>query len=227
VPIEGLVNKFTHQRFEPAGMTANRDIPIAKSLVDYIFRWMGMEFIPGYHEANAPKRTEPGEIKSSFSENSDDLNVSSAVNRFRQTAGPDRVESTPAADRPAMTPGLEDEQPWNDFAEPETSDAPVPATTRSPQPARPTRGPTSGDGQGMTAPRGTAAHGSGTASAAPAGRSRNGSSASMPAQSMAGLNASMRNNQEDAPACDSCGAITVRSGTCYKCVNCGSSMGCS
>jgi len=45
--------------------------------------------------------------------------------------------------------------------------------------------------------------------------------------SMAGLNAAMRNNQEDAPACDSCGAITVRNGTCYKCVNCGSSMGCS
>src|SRR5712691_5841400 len=37
VPIESLVNKFTHQRFEPAGMTANRDIPFAKSLVDYIF----------------------------------------------------------------------------------------------------------------------------------------------------------------------------------------------
>jgi len=33
--------------------------------------------------------------------------------------------------------------------------------------------------------------------------------------------------QADAPACDSCGAITVRSGTCYKCLNCGSSMGCS
>ena len=33
--------------------------------------------------------------------------------------------------------------------------------------------------------------------------------------------------QADAPACDVCGAITVRSGTCYKCLNCGNSMGCS
>ncbi len=41
------------------------------------------------------------------------------------------------------------------------------------------------------------------------------------------LSMAMRNNQEDAPACDSCGAITVRSGTCYKCLNCGASMGCS
>ena len=38
------------------GMTANRDIPFAKSLVDYIFRWLGMEFIPGYRDANAPER---------------------------------------------------------------------------------------------------------------------------------------------------------------------------
>jgi ribonucleoside-diphosphate reductase alpha chain len=33
--------------------------------------------------------------------------------------------------------------------------------------------------------------------------------------------------QSDAPACDVCGSITVRSGTCYKCLNCGNSMGCS
>ena len=33
--------------------------------------------------------------------------------------------------------------------------------------------------------------------------------------------------QSDAPACDGCGSITVRSGTCYKCLNCGASMGCS
>ena len=56
VPVESLVNKFTHQRFEPAGMTHNPEIPFAKSLVDYIFRWMGMEFIPGYRAANAPQR---------------------------------------------------------------------------------------------------------------------------------------------------------------------------
>src|SRR4029079_2373682 len=61
VPVESLVNKFTHQRFEPAGMTTNQDIPFAKSLVDYIFRWMGMQFIPGYREANAPQRSRPEE----------------------------------------------------------------------------------------------------------------------------------------------------------------------
>ncbi len=56
VPVESLVNKFAHQRFEPMGMTANSDIPFAKSLVDYIFRWLGMQFIDGYRERNAPVR---------------------------------------------------------------------------------------------------------------------------------------------------------------------------
>jgi ribonucleoside-diphosphate reductase alpha chain len=60
VPLNSMVRKFTHQRFEPAGMTTNRDIPFAKSLVDYIFRWLGMEFIPGYREANAPTTTTRG-----------------------------------------------------------------------------------------------------------------------------------------------------------------------
>ena len=56
VPLEVFVNKFAHSRFEPAGFTQNPDIPIAKSVADYIFRWLGMEFIPGYREANAPQR---------------------------------------------------------------------------------------------------------------------------------------------------------------------------
>jgi len=61
VPIESLVTKFSHQRFEPAGFTENPEIPIAKSLVDYIFRWMGMQFIEGYREEHAPRRTRPVE----------------------------------------------------------------------------------------------------------------------------------------------------------------------
>jgi len=54
VELASLVKKFSHQRFEPSGFTKNKDIPIAKSIVDYIFRWMGMRFISGYREANRP-----------------------------------------------------------------------------------------------------------------------------------------------------------------------------
>src|SRR6185369_6218127 len=58
-----LVNKFSHMRFEPMGHTTNPDIRIAKSVVDYIFRWMGIQFLPGYKEANSgilPGKTPAG-----------------------------------------------------------------------------------------------------------------------------------------------------------------------
>ena len=45
VPLRDLVNKFSHLRFEPAGFTTNREIPMAKSLVDYIFRYMATKFL--------------------------------------------------------------------------------------------------------------------------------------------------------------------------------------
>ncbi|MFH1067202.1 MAG: vitamin B12-dependent ribonucleotide reductase [bacterium] len=55
VPLEVMIKKFSHARFEPSGFTKNPDIPIAKSIVDYIFRWMGIQFIAGYREANSPQ----------------------------------------------------------------------------------------------------------------------------------------------------------------------------
>jgi ribonucleoside-diphosphate reductase alpha chain len=51
VPLEVYVNKFSHTRFEPMGHTKNPEIRIAKSIVDYIFRWMGIQFLAGYKEA--------------------------------------------------------------------------------------------------------------------------------------------------------------------------------
>src|SRR4026208_418804 len=45
VPLRDLVNKFSHLRFEPAGFTTNRDIPMAKSLIDYVFRYLATKFL--------------------------------------------------------------------------------------------------------------------------------------------------------------------------------------
>jgi ribonucleoside-diphosphate reductase alpha chain len=55
VPLEVLVNKFSHTRFEPMGHTTNPDIRIAKSLVDYIFRWLGLTFLDSYREEQKAK----------------------------------------------------------------------------------------------------------------------------------------------------------------------------
>ena len=154
VPLESLVRKFTHQRFEPAGMTMNSDIPFAKSLVDYIFRWLGMQFIPGYREANAPKReSKPaGETGLPQPVSAMERRITEPASR-RSHATMERVETTV------------------DLVE------------------------------------------AGGASA----RVRVERSTLDLALDSAG----------DAPPCDVCGTITVRNGTCYKCMNCGASMGCS
>src|SRR5438309_1626186 len=61
VPLKFMVDKFTHMRFEPSGFTKNQEIPIAKSIVDYIFRWMASHFLPleDAEEAGVIKREEP------------------------------------------------------------------------------------------------------------------------------------------------------------------------
>lgn len=48
VPLESIVNKWVFQRFDPSGPTANPEIPMANSIVDYLGRWLGHKFIPGF-----------------------------------------------------------------------------------------------------------------------------------------------------------------------------------
>ena len=59
VPLRVLVNKFVHSRFEPAGYTTNKDIPIAKSLMDYIFRWFDLKFHPNGDNGHVGKTVQP------------------------------------------------------------------------------------------------------------------------------------------------------------------------
>jgi ribonucleoside-diphosphate reductase alpha chain len=90
----------------------------------------------------------------------------------------------------------------------------------------------------IVAKAGNSSHGSpaGGSHAAPGGSPVNGAhktakttavSASRAENGLDALNAAARSMQSDAPACNTCGHITIRSGTCYKCLNCGNSMGCS
>ena len=59
VPLESLVKKFAYQRFEPSGFTKNPDIRNATSITDYVFRWLGCQFIKGYKEATSPRGAQP------------------------------------------------------------------------------------------------------------------------------------------------------------------------
>ena len=54
VPLKDLIEKFQHGRYEPSGWTNNKEIPYAKSLTDYIFRWLGGRFVsPEYKQSEA------------------------------------------------------------------------------------------------------------------------------------------------------------------------------
>lgn len=72
VPLKVLVDKFSHTRFEPSGFTGNKQIPIAKSVTDYIFRWLALKFLP---EDDRPKNAENDNYvaaKGNGSENKED-----------------------------------------------------------------------------------------------------------------------------------------------------------
>src|SRR5438876_4003673 len=133
VPLKFMVDKFSHMRFEPSGFTKNKEIPIAKSIVDYIFRWMASHFLP------VEEQDEAGVIRRD--------------------------------DAPAPIAGRAQGAP---------SENPKPVTTEFKVIAAPSN-----------------------------------------IQKLAFVNTG------DAPACADCGAITVRSGSCYKCLNCGATTGCS
>ena len=187
VPVESLVRKFEHVRFEPSGMTRNSEIPFAKSLVDYIFRWLAMEFVPGYRAANAPKRTKKSPVMK---------------------------DASPATESPAAPPRVlpESEKKGNGHGsrmEPDTAQSFDYGSGLQAQADSTTSTPPAGDDAPASTPDST-----------PGVNLRLAIVADPLSQQGANL-------QADAPACDVCGSITVRSGTCYKCLNCGNSMGCS
>src|SRR5579862_4640884 len=59
VPLDALVRKFAHVRFEPSGFTKNPEIRNAASITDYVFRWLGFQFVPGYREEHTLNRSQP------------------------------------------------------------------------------------------------------------------------------------------------------------------------
>ena len=188
VPVQSLVTKFAHQRFEPMGMTTNSEIPFAKSLVDYIFRWFGMQFVPGYREQNAPRRT-PASTPTTEAAKAKVVTVKEDTTCNKSDSG-DTTAKT--AEISSTMPSMPSDTGGS------ASSASIQAELRDT--VRTTLSP---DGSTTT----VESH-----------------SETMKASVLNQSNAALMG---DAPACDVCGSITVRNGTCYKCLNCGNSMGCS
>ena len=188
VPLVTLVDKFRHARFEPSGMTSNRDIPFAKSLIDYIFCWLGCQFIHGYAEKNTPNRG---------------ASAGSAENKNTTTAKKLVEKTKDLAQKIAEAKVLKREV--KESPAPEWSTQQVSAESKNRFSGLANRigvlvGSTITDESGVLQSE---------------------------AKALAQFNAQFAHFPDDAPACDICGSITVRNGTCYKCYNCGNSMGCS
>ncbi|HZT78291.1 MAG TPA: vitamin B12-dependent ribonucleotide reductase [Vicinamibacterales bacterium] len=132
VPLQALVDKFSHVRFEPSGMTRNPEIRFAKSIVDYIFRWLASKFL-------------------------------SPEAQFHAGVNGRELDESPSTGDAAAASAVAETEP--------TASAPKAASASNPH--------------------------------------------------------STIQNQEDAPPCSTCGSIMIRSGACYKCVNCGTTSGCA
>jgi ribonucleoside-diphosphate reductase alpha chain len=207
VPVESLVTKFAHQRFEPMGMTTNSDIPFAKSLVDYIFRWLGMQFIPGYRDLNAPRR--PSAHSEAVSASTDTTRAAShgtSAAASKEEAGCSTGSTGGSSSgwsvrREAAIEAAKAERGDSTTGAPQSRFS----TTQSVVAVTETR---TGDGRQTIE------------TIAAIEQTVRTTAANALDQSNAAL-------MGDAPACDGCGSITVRNGTCYRCLNCGNSMGCS
>jgi ribonucleoside-diphosphate reductase alpha chain len=155
VPLEEFVEKMTFTRFEPQGIVDHPNIKQATSIIDYIFRVLGMEYL-GQTDFLHVKPTDEQDL---------------AINR------PSRMPF-----QMDMTAGMMGEAKN-----------------------------TASSASGVTTKMTTSASGPGA----------------MPPTAASVLSAHLQTMMGDAPMCSGCGHTTVRSGACYKCLNCGNSMGCS
>ena len=228
VPLEVLVNKFSYTRFEPMGHTTNPDIRIAKSVVDYIFRWLGVTFLPGYREANS------GQLASKSPEGTQDDDPSEKKPVAKKADGPNGqglVGSHGGSKHPSN--GVSDQANGSNGAG-DASERSANGLTKSAI-ANGSNG--HGNGSNGHGKNGGVGVSSGKSSSQMALKPRidfdvlERAGVGMMAPPKEGSPTSRSEQfakfQLDAPSCDNCGAITVRNGNCYLCHNCGNSMGCS
>jgi ribonucleoside-diphosphate reductase alpha chain len=213
VPLEVYVNKFSHTRFEPMGHTKNPDIRIAKSIVDYIFRWLGITFLPGYREAQQGVLGEEGISASTkfevLSTKPEDEAPGRGLSPFSQSS--EKKGTVPLSEAGSQTP------PAPARAKPSEKKKPTVAKSSGAVVARSPDGATSPSPESRApSPEPSLLERAGVAMKV----DLNGGNFSSQSEQFARF-------QLDAPSCDNCGSITVRSGNCYLCYNCGNSMGCS
>jgi len=233
VPLHDLVHKFAHVRFEPSGFTANPEIPIAKSIVDYIFRWLGSRFLPPEDRATLGLVDRSATAESSVQPLTLGFGGPGAAGSggagTSGSAGAAAPYGAPAQASPLSggTPASSDTGPAGPAA---SSPAPSAFSSGTPPTATATTTPASEELSDLphSAAPGTNGNGSGNGNGA-AKTNGNGTAATRALIGNLGIGKTKVTfaAQADAPSCADCGSIMVRNGSCYKCLNCGSTSGCS
>lgn len=217
VPLKDLVNKFSHLRFEPAGFTTNRDIPMAKSLVDYIFRYMATKFM------TQDEKDAVGIINRQLTLSDAKPAVDAAAT---EATGPSGTPASHAASTSA------DSAPTRPAEKVEGSAAPGQPGARTPETGSEAGGDQatgSGDfpvGDDAAGSEETKVNGllDGLKIVAQNGLAKEEKARE---ERLAAGQAPVVFDTADSPACTDCGSIMVRNGSCYKCINCGATSGCS
>jgi ribonucleoside-diphosphate reductase alpha chain len=195
VPLKVLCEKFAHTRFEPSGWTGNPQIGYAKSLMDYIFRWLYLRFLSGTQltlfAGLAPQPAQLPASPSLLPENEPEEDEAASQRhaaRHAEEMARRMNQGSDQAGNPSFGAGSGSVSPGSGLApEAQTWLTPASATPDS------THGPDLKDRGIYHA-----------------------------ADAMRDLYA-----MGDAPSCSTCGAIMVRNGSCYRCMSCGSTSGCS
>jgi ribonucleoside-diphosphate reductase alpha chain len=213
VPLRDVVNKFAHVRFEPSGFTGNPEIPIAKSLVDYIFRWLGSRFLPT-DEKGALGLIDRSAVVADAPAAFSGASALTPQSNEGITAQSEAVTPAPAA---APTPAP---APAPDPKPASSDDAPIASSL----PATSTAVPTSVAREELAVVASGAANGHANGNGK---RTLADVAGSLGGASMGGGGKVAFAAQADAPSCAECGSIMIRNGSCYKCLNCGSTSGCS
>jgi len=201
VPLKVLVEKFAHTRFEPSGWTGSEELGYAKSIMDYLFRWMQLRFLSGQQLdlfANLKQSTLPAAAAPTSAVISTGSPATSVISTEAQRSGETPVlfgDATPAQSTPATHELHGEAFQYSDRTPPQQGIAPDLEAS----------GGLTDNGQlkteNYTVVDRSVFH---TASAM---------------QSMY--------NMGDAPSCSTCGSIMTRNGSCYRCMECGSTSGCS
>ena len=208
VPLKDVVNKFAHVRFEPSGFTGNPEIPIAKSLVDYVFRWLGSRFL------SSDEKGPLGLIDRSQVVDEAPVSLSGAT-ALAPAAGEGITAQSEAVQDPASGPSASLASPPPAPPVDETATATAVAAAPAPK-----------DELTVIATNGHATNGhSGNENGK--GNGLSAIAASLGGSSLGGGVKVAFSAQADAPSCAECGSIMIRNGSCYKCLNCGSTSGCS